>query len=242
MIPATVGAVVALWMSPIPETTDASPRVVITEIMYDPASRETAGATEWVEIANVGDAPIAIRNWRLDDEDRTSWGTFSVDLDPGEVAVLINGRQVTAAEFRDAWDAADNTSPTALYPVLPVKWGGLANAPSVTNELLTLLDGSGRIVCHVNLHGDGHWPDGRDASVYLMHPATSDPNDGSAWRRSEPGTDHARSSRTSAIFNQIECGSPGVLPRLAEPRPGAEDTVSPPSSVAATDVDGVPVP
>lgn len=81
-------------------------RVVITEIMYNPASNERAGETEWVEIANVGDAPVAIRNWHLDDEDRGEWGRFSCILEPGGVAVLVNAKAVDERMFREAWDAA----------------------------------------------------------------------------------------------------------------------------------------
>lgn len=63
----------------------AQPRVIITEIMYNPNSNEQRGETEWVEIANVGSESIAINNWRLDDEDQADWGKFSCMLAPGDV-------------------------------------------------------------------------------------------------------------------------------------------------------------
>jgi hypothetical protein len=58
-------------------------RVIITEIMYNPDSNERNGETEWVELANVGDEEVRIIDWKLDDEDRGSWGLFSVALRAG---------------------------------------------------------------------------------------------------------------------------------------------------------------
>lgn len=85
---------------------EAAGRIVITEIMYNPASSERAGETEWVEIANVGDEAVEIRKWRLDDEDRGEWGPFSCRLEPGGAAVLVNAKAVDERAFREAWDAA----------------------------------------------------------------------------------------------------------------------------------------
>src|SRR5262245_41006840 len=78
-------------------------RVIITEIMHNPASSETKGQAEWVEIANVGDQSIDIKDWRLGDEHKRKWGKFSCTLAPGGVAVIISDA-IKEKQFRDAWD------------------------------------------------------------------------------------------------------------------------------------------
>lgn len=93
--------------------------IVITEIMYNPASDEGKGQPEWVEIANLGAVAVEISDWRLDDEDSLpfdQWGPFSCVLAPGGVAVLVNATAVDEAQFRAAWDAAvaaDDAAPDA---------------------------------------------------------------------------------------------------------------------------------
>jgi len=219
--------------SPQTDTTpvDIGP-VLITEIMYDPGSSEIGGGTEWIELCNVSDETITLRNWRLDDEDRSDWGPFSCTLAPLGVVVLVNRRAVDARAFHAAWDD-DHGAPG--YAVVPVKWGGLANNPSHDNECLTLLDDRGVVRCRVNLHGDPSWPDGRRASLHLAQPGVTDPNLGTSWRRSTLGQGLARSSRQTAIFDATEVGSPGVVPELAEVIVAPDDTTSPPAEDASSD-------
>jgi hypothetical protein len=162
-------------------------RVLITEIMYNPASNERRGETEWVEIANVGDEAVEIKDWKLDDEDRGQWGAFSTTLKPGDVAVLVNKAHLTEETFRAAWDvppdaqpdatagftrvvedadtAADDddaaeTPPIAIpaYQVIPVEWCGISNRPTEENEILKLLDAADNVVCEVNIQASGDWP------------------------------------------------------------------------------------
>ena len=49
------------------EVAQAAGRVVITEIMYNPASKETRGETEWVEIANQSRDRVDLTEWELRD-------------------------------------------------------------------------------------------------------------------------------------------------------------------------------
>jgi len=84
-------------------------KVVISEIMYNPASTELKNETEWVEIANVGTEAIDLKDWHLDDEDKGTWGKFACTLAPGGVAVLVNKDKMTEEAFRAAWDATHDT-------------------------------------------------------------------------------------------------------------------------------------
>lgn len=209
----------------------AQPRVVITEIMYDPHSNERRGEAEWVEIANLGSEPIEINNWHLDDEDRGTWGTFSCTLAPGGVAVLIN-QLITEEQFRAAWDEMSEgaiAAPKLSYQVIRVKWGSLSNNPSATDEILTLRDDKDEVVCEVNIQADGNWPTcGKSGgpSVWLADLSATSFNDGRLWRKSEAGVDGARLCRKTDLFSDQDVGSLGFVPGLS-----ADST--PPDAVTA---------
>lgn len=208
-------------------------RVIITEIMYNPASEEQRGETEWVELANVGDETIQLTDWKLDDEDRAAWGAFSLTLKPGAVLVLVNKKAVSEKAFRAAWDVksppdgesdamdADEETPEAgqTYHVIPVKWASLANSPSAENEILKLLDGEGNVICEVNFQERGDWPvcaSPGGASIWLTNLAAADLNDGKLWKRSAQGEGGARACRQTEIFDGADIGSPGFVEGLGE--------------------------
>ena len=194
----------------------AQSRVIITEIMYNPASHERKGETEWVEIANVGSEPIEIKDWRLKDEDKGAWGKFSCTLAPGAVAVLINGDAVKEEQFRAAWDAqTESADPAAkpTYQVIPVKWGGLANDPGPDNEVLQLVNDKDEVVCEVKQAGE--WPKVKNAggpSVFLADVTAADLSLGKTWALSTRGQNGARTNKTTEIFDKEDCGSPGFIP------------------------------
>jgi hypothetical protein len=194
-------------------------RVIITEIMYNPASSENKSETEWVEIANVGTESIDIKDWRLDDEDKPQWGKFSCTLAAGEVAVLINSAAVTEEQFRAAWDemegsAAAESSPK--YQVISVKWAGISNKPSADNEVLQLRNDKDEVVCEVKQ--EGQWPscdkpDGPSLALTAISATTF--NDGRLWVRSQDGEHGARLCRKTDIFGGKDIGSPGFVPGLS---------------------------
>jgi hypothetical protein len=206
-------------------------RVIITEIMYNPASDERRGEAEWVELANIGQEVIQIKDWKLDDEDRAGWGPFSITLKPGGVAVLVNEAAVDEEQFRKAWDeragaegeseveAEEEPEEESIYQIVPVKWASLANSPSAENEILRLLDGQGNVICEVNFQEGGDWPvcgrpDG--ASIWLTDPAATDLNDGKLWKRSVKGEHGARACRPTRVFDAEDVGSPGFVPHPGE--------------------------
>lgn len=199
----------------------AQARVIITEIMYNPASEERQGESEWVEIANVGDEPIDIRDWKLDDEDTqpwAQWGPFSCTLPPGAVAVLINREAVTEADFRKAW-GLDKEQPDGREKclVIPVKWGSLANNPTERNEILQLKDVEDKVICEVNFQSGNGWPTITGIggpSIFLNDLAAKDLNDGTHWRKSQTGEGGAIKVAKVGIFGGEDIGSPGFVPGL----------------------------
>lgn len=235
----------------VADRSEAAGRIVITEIMYNPASDESGGKSEWVEIANLGDEPVDLANWRLDDEDTLpmdKWGPFSCVLAPGAVAVLIHNG-VDEAQFRAAWDVAESEGTVATeYLVVPVKWGSLANAPSETNEILRLLDGDGAVVCEVNFRNGDGWPKLTIAGGPSIHLAdlnaatlSNELSHGAHWRASKAGEHGAVGVRTTAVFDGKDVGSPGRLPAASVPTPPVPASSSDASSAGTAGPTSQPV-
>jgi hypothetical protein len=82
-------------------------QVVITEWMYNPTLSPPA-ASEFVEVTNVGGAPVDMTTYSFDDDSRTP-GSFSLaalgSLAPGESGLII---ETTAAAFRADWGLGAN--------------------------------------------------------------------------------------------------------------------------------------
>jgi len=234
-------AMTALATAALSPSALADGRVVITEIMYNPNSKEDKGQTEWIEIANVGDQAVEIKDWRIDDEDKWDWGKFTCTLVPGGVAVLVNSDYLTEQQFREAWDAGESAGPPE-YQVIPVKWGGIANSPAADNEIVQLLNDKGEVMCEVKQQGQ--WPecarpDG--ASIYLVDLSAEDLNDGRIWKKADKGVAGARTNAKTEIFNGNDIGSPGFVPGLdggpvaAGPKkPGAKPSNKPGAKPAAS--------
>lgn len=187
--------------------------IVITEIMYDPASPEREGQPEWVEIANLSRNTVELEEWSLDDEDTKDWGPFTCTLKPGQVAVLINGDATDEDAFREAW--TDDETSKADFLVLPISWASLANKPTAENEVLQLKDGEGTVIAEANYRQDDGWPkaDRSGASIYLRVLDPEKQGEGEAWARSSVGVDGAHACANSDIFTGKDIGSPGLLPQ-----------------------------
>lgn len=189
-------------------------QVVITEIMYNPASPERVPVrTEWVEVYNAGERAVDLAGWRLADEDGST-GVLSADsvVEPGEAVVLIpDGCGVEA--FREAWGeevrAFALTNWTGRAGAL-----GLANNPSEDNEILSLRNSEGDVVDEVNYQVDSPWPGrAQGPSIYLLPTLVNDQanDEGSRWRLSEVGQHGAWSATATDLFVSEDVGSPGVM-------------------------------
>jgi len=177
--------------------------VVISEIMYDPAGRESA--TEWAELYNRGTTTADVSGWYLDDEDIIKWGGIpaGTTIPAGGVLVLYNGWTGTASDFRTAW------SVPAEAGVVGVVWGDFNNSPTRVNEILVLKDASGTIRNTANFAEDGTvWPAYVNAASLYLKNLTGDTDVGTNWGSSVVGTAQAVNP-VSAIYNVADAGSPG---------------------------------
>jgi hypothetical protein len=236
-----------------------APSVTITELMYDPASPERRGEPEWIELMNTGSTSVDLAGWTLDDEDATDWGELTGTLEPGAIAVVINGDAGTAEEFHAAW--AEDPEQEQTYLIIAVQWGSLANKPTKDNEVLVLLDAEGSSICTVNYERGGDWPDPRRSgqSIHLTTLEADAGISGSNWALTTPTTEGARTARVAGVFTRPDIGSPGVVPEAtpsttrtrpaaapkapSAPRlPEAPAAPKPPSAPEKPDAPGEPEP
>ena len=188
--------------------------ILITEIMYNPASRENIPAqTEWLEIYNTGKETVSLDGWYLADEDgQTERFPEKLKIKSKEAIVFIPGHQ-TVDDFRAAW-------PGKFKVVAIEKWNkggmkGLANSPSDINEILRLYNATGRVVDEVNYDDTKPWPSDakQGPSIYLLpNKLGADKNDhGENWARSEAGKHGGRHNKITQDYNKKDTGSPGVV-------------------------------
>ena len=221
---------------------EAAGAVIITEIMFNPPTREFE--SEWVEIMNVSSEPIDISGWFIGDLEETGRSepiAPGVVLDAGEVAVLINDYRPDntepgdlyfgvdpEAEFRLSWEIP---STTKVIPI--VNFGSRANSAAAGDEILTLFDAAGvpsDIVDYISDNSlDSGWPkhDGT-ASIYLKGSGLSSGlnNNGSRWALSLAGVAGAYSPNgLDELNNSVRSqGSPGVV-SLTDPEPVAREVI-----------------
>lgn len=185
--------------------------VIITEIMYNPATEESSpGVGEWVEIYNNSGSAVDISGWFLDDEDPGTWGAIpaSTSLAAGQVAVLFDAAFTNANTFRTEWSVPVN----AL--VIGVTWQALGNSPSSSDEILTIKNASSVTQDEVNYDDASPWPvDDGSASIYLTFGNLTDTanNSGSSWALSVVNTDFGRNP-SGSTYNTSDVGSPGQIP------------------------------
>ena len=209
--------------------------LLITEIMYDPASNERWPAkTEWVEVYNPHDHPVDLEGWHLHNErGRTVGIGEGVTIKPGEAIVLIPGNQ-TVENFREAWGEG--------FQVVPLRgWHRpglhqLSNNPSEEVAILSLRRPDESISDTVNYDNEEPWPSNKPdgPSIYRL-PDRLDvkySSDGTSWRRSQADVHGGRHAKETSDYSAKDVGSPGRVvtaeeakqdePTAAEAAPEAE--------------------
>ncbi|MCA9289690.1 MAG: aldo/keto reductase, partial [Phycisphaerales bacterium] len=112
---------------------------------------------------------------------------------------------------------ARSAASVAMVHIIPVRWGGLSNAPSATNEILRLRDEHDDIACEVNFACGESWPPCRSGfSLELIDAGGADPASGASWRRAAAGKHGATTSRAAGVFIGADVGSPGVVSGLTD--------------------------
>lgn len=208
----------------------ASPGLLITEIMYDPASADAAW--EWVEIYNNSGETInfGTRHHLFHDTTTANSGDLTEanirfgTLPHGKAAVLFDS-ELSAAAFSEAWDPGGSLGtifiPVDNFPSLNNNgdtiaiWDSLsdyvADAASITPNRTTDL-----AISVVTYDDSSPWPTttGRQSIqlVNLASPASA----GASWARSQAG-DLVGSTVASPVLDEVaihpggDIGSPGTF-------------------------------
>jgi Lamin Tail Domain len=185
--------------------TPAPVSIVVSELMYNPASDETSpGVGEWIEVVNTGAGATDLTGWLFDDEDGTDWGAIpsSTVLGPGQVAVFFDSAFTDAATFRSEW------SVPAGALVVGISWGSLGNSPAPGNEVLQLLDSLSVERDVVNYDDASPWPSDLEGHSIYLKSLSADNNAGANWSRSVSGTAKAVTV-SGPTFSTSDVGSPG---------------------------------
>lgn len=211
----------ALWLASA-LTTPLAAEVVISEIMYHPASHRAD--EEFIELLNTGAAPAPVGGWAL-----TSGVRFSI---PAGTTIPAGGRLVIAADL---------AAFSAKYPEFTGALGGWAGRLSNSSNHLVLSDEDGVPVDEVDYADDGDWAvrakdtvadfghfgwhwetpaDGGGSSLELVQ-AQADNSSGQNWASSAVpgGTPGAINSVTAADIAPLigEVGHFPLVPTSGDP-------------------------
>jgi hypothetical protein len=194
----------------------ACAEVIISEIMFNPASKEDpkGNIVEWVEIYNAGDKAVDISGWFLQDEDgKTVPLPRNTTIKAGQAVVLVPAG-MTEEKFRAAWGEGFDIYPLGGW----TKGGmnGLANNPSETNEKLSLRMPDGKVADDAHYRIDGDWPKppkpAGGSLILKPDSLNSKANDnGKNWVYAEAGKLGAKNNTKTEEFNGKDVGSPGVV-------------------------------
>ena len=171
--------------------TDAveGPSLVISEVMYNPASGEPAW--EWVEIVNTGASEIDLAGWVFDDTNsvfQAGANIASGTIAAGGSAVLYNADALSADDFTAAWGAGINLIGVTDWSRASLNNGGDTFAlwdsfDAYAGDEVT----AANVVVSLAYDDSGAWPsDDGAGSIYLTDLA-ADASDGANWALSEAG-------------------------------------------------------
>jgi len=194
---------------------DAGPVLVISEIMYNPASAEDDW--EWVEVHNPGSSAVELSGFVIDDINSLAVAAPNIaagSIDPGGTAVLYNADDVSAADFEAAWGAGINLVPVS-------NWNSMAlnNSGDTVSIWASAGDHADDHTVHANAlvtvaYDDADpWPSDDGAGSIFLTDLGADATVGANWALSADGaTTPAGDAYTSAAGGGNtgrDVGSPG---------------------------------
>jgi hypothetical protein len=208
----------------------AASGLLISEIMYDPASPENDW--EWVEIYNNTGSAIdfSTTNYVLDDDDDNPLEAANItsgSIANTTAAILYNGDKITPQDIQDAWDPEgsndtnfiavteftqfSNTSDTVAL------WASFADYTSEVEQGPDPKRTTDTAVAAVTYDENDGWPNtgGSAASIYLSN-LNVDPTNGFNWLQSAEedgiGSFHASEAiGTFSVHDGGDIGSPGTF-------------------------------
>jgi predicted extracellular nuclease len=208
------------------------PQLVISEIMYNPASAEDNW--EWVEVYNAGITDVNLAGFVIDDINGTAHTSSNIAggiIPAGGSGVLYNADDLTASQFTDAWGMVN------LIPV--TNWGAMAlnNGGDTVGiwDSFTSYIGDNQTQLNVidNVAYDDFtpWPSDNNSASIFLNDLASDNDIGSNWILSTDGAVtplyNAYTSNAAGGNSGNDVGSPGILSSGMLPLLLSEITVTP---------------
>jgi hypothetical protein len=184
----------------------SGPRLIITEIQYDPASEESDDLqTEWVEICNNGNAPANLQGYQLtsgtkarphDPKQRFVLG--NVTLKPGEHAVIGIG---TPAAYENL------NLPPFIAHAGETRYAWLTNG----GDSVAIRDAKGVIIDEVVYEIDAPWPIVKASGSSIQFKGK--PGEDAAAANDDPANWAASDSTNSDAYPEHGRGTPGGPPK-----------------------------
>lgn len=205
----------------------AAPGLVISEIMYDPASSEPAW--EWVEIYNNTGSAIdfGATPYVFDDDDEASLTTANIKsgtIAQGATGVLFNAGSGgnTLANMQAAWGAGVNFIPVTAWTDLTnggdmiAIWSSLAAYLNETQSTMSprrTTHNAAAVVAYDDNVSLG-WPNDNNAGSIFLANLTSNPATPSSWTLSNNNNSSAPQQVLAEVVDHPggDVGSPGYVP------------------------------
>lgn len=207
-----------------------TPDLVISEIMYNPASAENDW--EWVEVYNAGSSTVDLSGFVIDDINSlavTAPNIASGSVAPGGTAILYNADDLSVADFEGGWG-------TGINLVAVTDWNAMSlnNGGDTVSLWENSTDHSSDHTTHANAlvtvayDDSSGWPSDDGAGSIFLTDLAADANVGANWSLSTvgattPAGGEAYQSAAAGGNGGSDVGSPGGT--LPEPPMPTELTI-----------------
>lgn len=209
--------------------------LLITEVMYDPASPEPAW--EWVEVLNNTGSVINFGStfYVFDDDDEASLATPNITsgtIAAGATGVLFNAEAGgnTLANMQAAWGESINFIPVTTWTDLSnggdsiAIWSSFAAYQSETQSMTSPRRTMANAVAVLAYDDDTMlgWPSNNNAASIFLSNLSSNPALPASWTRSNDSNSAAPQPVLSEVIDHPgnDIGSPGFVPGVSTPLEG----------------------
>ena len=190
----------------------AAPKIVITEIQYDPKSEESDDQqTEWVEIRNLGAESLNLKGFQLTSGSKAKPHAAKQRFVLGDLSIAPGQYMVIGIGTKAAYEGLG-------LPDFAVYCGETSFA-WLTNDgdSVAIRDSRGKIIDEVIYTAESPWPiiTGSGSSIQFIAPAGEDP----AVANDQAANWVASNSTNSEAFPKHGRGTPGTAPKIATTQP-----------------------
>ena len=190
--------------------------LVISEIMYNPASAEDDW--EWVEVANTSSEAIDLSGYVIDDANSTRHSEANIasgTVAAGGTAVLYNADDISAADFEAAWGTGINLIAVTNWDTMGLNNGG--DRVTIWDEFNDYIEDDVTDpflqVVTVNYDDSSPFPADNGAASIFLTDLSADANDGTNWALSSIGTATPANTGEQSVAaggnSGADIGSPG---------------------------------